>query len=133
MAETFRVEIVSADCMVWEGDALQITATTTEGEIGILARHIPLIATLAAGMAEVTTPDGNRIVAAVDGGFIAVTTDHTAIISPYARLAAGINADEARRELEELKVKLEAGDNSVSTKLAYNRALVQVKAADRLT
>ncbi len=131
MAEPFWVEIVSADRLVWEGEATQLIATTTEGQIGILAHHIPLIATLAPGTAEVTGADGNRHLVAVDGGFVSVTLTRTAIISPYAQLAGEIDIDQARRELRELQTKRDAGDNSVATELAYRRAMAQVKCVDR--
>ncbi len=131
MAEAFWVEIVSADRLVWEGEVTQLIATTTEGMIGILAHHIPLIATLAPGTAEVTATDGTRHLVAVDGGFVSVTLTRTAIISPYAQLAGEIDIDEARRELRELQAKREAGDNSVATQMAYRRAQAQVKCVDR--
>jgi len=130
MTATFWVEIVSADALVWEGEATQLTATTTEGEIGILAHHIPLISTLAPGTAEVTAADGTRHIVAVDGGFVSVTLTRTAIISPYAQLARDINVEEARRNLRELHDKRDGGDNSMATTMAYRRALAQVKAAD---
>ncbi|MCL2736913.1 MAG: F0F1 ATP synthase subunit epsilon [Propionibacteriaceae bacterium] len=130
MAETFWVEIVSADRLVWEGEASQLVATTTEGEIGILARHIPLIATLAPGRAEVTAADGTRHIVAVEGGFVSVTLTRTAIISPYAQMAGDINVAEARRALIDLAAQREAGDNTMATKQAYHRAQAQVKAAE---
>jgi len=131
MAETFWVEIVSADRLVWEGEATQLMATTTEGEIGILARHIPLIATLAPGTAEVTAADGTRHIIAADGGFLSVSPTRTAVISPYAQLAGDINVDEARRTMLDLESKRDAGDNSLATRQAYHRAVAQVKAAER--
>ncbi len=131
MAEPFWVEIVSADRLVWEGEATQLIATTTEGMIGILAHHIPLIATLAPGTAEVTATDGTRHVVAVDGGFVSVTLTRTAIISPYAQMAGEIDVEAARRELRELQTKREAGDNSITTTVAYRKALAQVKAGGR--
>jgi F-type H+-transporting ATPase subunit epsilon len=133
MAATFWVEIVSADALVWEGDATQLTATTTVGEIGILAHHIPLIATLAPGMAEVVDSEGGRHIIAVDGGFVSVTTTGTSIISPYAQLAADINVEEARRSLRQLTAKRDAGDNSAPTLTAIQRATAQLKAAERRT
>ena len=131
MAETFRVEIVSADSLVWEGEATQLMATTTEGEVGILAHHIPFIATLAPGTAEVTAADGTRHIIAADGGFVSVSLDCTAIISPYAQLAGDINVEEARRTMLDLQAKREAGDNSIATRQAFHRAVAQVKAAER--
>ncbi|MDR0487854.1 MAG: F0F1 ATP synthase subunit epsilon [Propionibacteriaceae bacterium] len=131
MAETFWVEVVSADKLVWEGEATQLTAMTTTGEVGILAHHIPLIATLAAGTAEIAASDGVRHIIAVDGGFVSVTTEMAAIISPYAALAHDIDVTEARRTLLNLEAKREAGDNSLATRSAYHRAMAQVKAAER--
>ncbi len=131
MSEPFWVEVVSADQMVWKGEATQLTAMTTGGMIGILAHHMPLLATLEAGTAEVTTTSGDREVIAVDGGFVSVTPDRTAIISPYAQVADQIDIDQARRDLRELQAKREAGDNSMPTLMAYRRALAQVKAVDR--
>ena len=131
MADTFRVEIVSADKLVWEGEASQLIAMTTEGEIGILAHHIPLIATLTTGTAEVTASDGIRHIIAVDGGFVSVTPDLVAVICPYAQLAGDINVDEARRTLLDLSAKRDAGDNSLTTTSGYKRAQAQIKAAER--
>jgi len=131
MAEVFNVEIIAADRLVWQGDATQLIATTTEGEIGILAHHIPMIAMLAAGTAEVTASDGMRHIVAVDGGFVSVTENGAAIISPYAQMAAEINVDEARRTLLELQAKRDAGDNSMTTQMAYRHSMAQVKAAER--
>jgi len=45
---------------VWEGEAISVVARTTEGDIGLLAHHEPMIAPLVASTAEVTTPDGRR-------------------------------------------------------------------------
>ena len=131
MAETFKVEVVSADRLVWEGEAIQLTAMTTTGEVGILAHHIPLIATLANGTAEVTASDGTRHIIAVDGGFVSVTADLAAIISPYAQLARDIDVSEVRRSLLDLEAQREAGDNSVATLVAVRRASTAIKAAER--
>jgi F-type H+-transporting ATPase subunit epsilon len=133
MAETFKVEIVSADRLVWEGEAIQLTATTIEGEVGILAHHIPLLANLAPGRAEVTDSEGTLHVIAVDGGFVSVTSDMAAIISPYAQMAGDIDAKAAQRALLDLSAKRDAGDNSVATLMAYKRATAQVKAAEKHT
>jgi F-type H+-transporting ATPase subunit epsilon len=131
MARSFQAEVVAADSMVWEGPAVQVVAMTTEGEIGVLADHIPLIATLAPGSAEVTTESGERKVVAVDGGFLSVSTSKVAIISPYARLVRELSLDEAEKELRQAQAVREAGDSSEATRRRIIRALAQVKAATR--
>lgn len=131
MADTFWVEVVAADRLVWTGEASQLLATTTEGDIGILAHHIPLIAALTVGTAEVTAADGTRHVVAVDGGFVSVTMTRTAIISPYAQLAADVDVDQARRQLIAAQARRDDGDNSIETLQAYKRAQAQIKAAEQ--
>ncbi|MDR1807181.1 MAG: F0F1 ATP synthase subunit epsilon [Propionibacteriaceae bacterium] len=129
MAESFPVDVVAADREVWIGRATQVIATTTEGEIGILAGHIPTIATLAPGSAEITTEDGGREVIAVDGGFLSVSATQVAIISPYAQLAQELSLPAAEKALRDAAAKREEGDNSLDTQRQFNRALAQVKAA----
>ncbi|MDR0990578.1 MAG: F0F1 ATP synthase subunit epsilon [Propionibacteriaceae bacterium] len=131
MAASFQVDVVAADRMVWTGQAVEIIAVTTDGEVGILAGHIPLIATLAPGSAEIMTDDGRREVVAVEGGFLSVGVDRTAIISPYAQLASELSVDQAQKDLREVQAAMDDGDNSIETLRRYHRATAQVKAATR--
>ncbi|MDR1386818.1 MAG: F0F1 ATP synthase subunit epsilon [Propionibacteriaceae bacterium] len=131
MAVSFAVEVVAADRLVWVGQAVQLIATTTEGEIGVLARHEPLIANLAAGVAEIKTDTGERVVVAVDGGFLSVSPQRTSIISPYVRLLDEIDLPRAEAALRAARAKLEAGDVSEQTMTDYHHAISQVKAATR--
>jgi F-type H+-transporting ATPase subunit epsilon len=132
MAETFPVDVVAADRRVWQGRAAQGVATTVTGEIGILAHHIPLIAALAPGRAEITVEDGRRLAVAVAGGFLSVAErGETAIISPYAQLADEISLSQAERDLRQVQRAREDGDLSLATERRYHRALAQVRAAAR--
>ncbi len=131
MAETFWVEVVAADRVVWEGDAVSVIARTTEGDIGIMAHHEPLIAPLVPCAAEVTTPSGSREIIAVEGGFLSMTLTRCAIIAPFARLAHEVTLAEAEAELRDAQKKLDAGDNSDETMRHFNRASAQIKAKAR--
>lgn len=128
MAQAFWVEIVAADRRVWEGEAISVVARTTEGDIGLLAHHEPMIAPLVASTAEVTTPDGRREVVVVDGGFLSVTPTRVALISPFAQLAHEISLDEAEHELRDAQRALESGDNSEEVQRHYRRAQAQIRA-----
>lgn len=89
MAEAHRlaVSVVSADQEVWTGEATQIVARTTEGEIGILAGHEPILAILAAGEVRVTTADGQVVRANAEDGFLSVQNDTVTIVAGTASLA----------------------------------------------
>lgn len=81
-----KVSLVSADQEVWSGEAKQIIARTTEGEIGILAGHEPLLAILAAGEVRVTLVEGNVISANAEDGFLSVENNNVTIVARNAAL-----------------------------------------------
>jgi F-type H+-transporting ATPase subunit epsilon len=85
MAE-LKVSVVSADREVWSGTAKQIVARTTEGEIGILPGHEPILAILAIGDVRVTTTSGELITAKADGGFLSVEHDTVTLLAGAAQL-----------------------------------------------
>ena len=85
MAE-LKVSVVSADQEVWSGTAKQIIARTTEGEIGILPGHEPLLAILAEGQVRVTGVDGQLVSANAADGFLSVENNNVTIVARYAEL-----------------------------------------------
>ena len=86
MAASLKVSLVSADQEVWSGEARQIVARTTEGEIGILAGHEPLLAILAAGEVRVTLLEGDVISANAEDGFLSVENNNVTIVARNASL-----------------------------------------------
>ena len=85
MAE-LKVSVVSADQEIWSGKAKQIIARTTEGEIGILPGHEPLLAILGKGEVRVTGVDGVVITANADDGFLSVEHDTVTVVARTAAL-----------------------------------------------
>lgn len=84
-----HVELVSVESKVWSGEATMVVARTTEGELGILAGHAPLLGQLAdPGMVRIKTGDGDRELAyTVNGGFLSVTTEGVSILAETAEPA----------------------------------------------
>jgi F-type H+-transporting ATPase subunit epsilon len=87
MAE-LTVSLVSADKAIWSGGARQVVARTTEGEIGILPGHVPILALLAPGEVRVTTPDGAVVSANTSEGFFSVERDNVTIVANTASLVS---------------------------------------------
>ena len=99
MAE-LHVELVSVEREIWRGEASSVTARTTEGEIGILPGHAPLLGQLAEGFTvEIVQADG-RVVAAVHGGFLSVTDNGVTILAEIAELAGDIDQARAQASLD---------------------------------
>ena len=90
MANTFPVEVVSVESKVWTGEAEMVVARTTEGELGVLAGHAPLLGQLKEpSRVRVKTPDGEEIAYDVAGGFLSVTYDMVTILAESAAPAEG--------------------------------------------
>jgi len=85
MAE-LKVSVVSADREVWSGVAKQVVARTTEGEIGILPDHEPLLGILSAGEVRITPTEGAVIIAQADNGFLSVENNTVTIVAGAAAL-----------------------------------------------
>lgn len=129
MADVLRVEVVSANGIAWEGEALSVIARTTEGDLGILPNHEPFLAALVPCAAEVLTADGNREVLALDGGFLSVADNRVSMLSQFAKVAREIDLSAAEHELAAAEKRLNAGDLDEETRQHYLRSQAQVRAA----
>jgi F-type H+-transporting ATPase subunit epsilon len=85
-AKSLQVSVVAADHEVWSGEARQIVARTTIGEIGILAGHEPVLGVLASGEVRVTLLDGSVVTASAEDGFLSVQNDTVTIVAGSATL-----------------------------------------------
>jgi F-type H+-transporting ATPase subunit epsilon len=88
MAE-LGVSLVSATREVWSGQASMVVARTTDGEIGILPGHEPLLAILGAGEVRVTKADGGKVVANAEDGFLSVENNTVTIVARNAEIVPG--------------------------------------------
>jgi F-type H+-transporting ATPase subunit epsilon len=132
VAEPMQVEVVSADRVVWSGESSNIIAKTTDGEIGILPGHSPVLAVLVPGAVVIFSDGGTgREVIAVDGGFISVSQGRVSILSEYARMSGEITVAQAERELAEAQQALDSGDGSEDDRKHFQRATAQLRAAQK--
>ncbi|WP_322409491.1 F0F1 ATP synthase subunit epsilon [Microbacterium invictum] len=81
-----KVSLVSADAEVWSGEASLVVAKTVEGEIGFMAGHEPVLAILAEGQVRITRPDGSKIIANAQDGFLSMEQDEVTIVAGNAAL-----------------------------------------------
>jgi F-type H+-transporting ATPase subunit epsilon len=125
---TFQLELVSADKVVWSGEATMVIARTLEGEVGIMANHAPLLGVLAPGVVEIRPEDGNALIAAVDGGFLSVAHNRISILAEQAALADTIDLGEAQSALEQAQ---QDSDDSDKAQRAIAAAEARVAAAER--
>ena len=83
-----QVSLVSADAEVWTGEASLVVAKTVEGEIGIMSGHEPILAILAEGQVRITQPDGSKVLANAQDGFLSMEGNQLTIVAGNAALIA---------------------------------------------
>ncbi|MFI9406786.1 F0F1 ATP synthase subunit epsilon [Nocardia sp. NPDC052316] len=94
------VDLVAVERRLWAGQATFVSAQTTEGQIGIMPGHEPLLGQLVeGGTVAIVSTDGERIVAAVHGGFFSVTASTVRILAESAEFADEVDVEAARRVL----------------------------------
>ena len=96
---TLHVALVVPDRELWSGDATNVIAKTTEGDIGVLTGHSPVFGVLAEGSLVEIINDETRVRAAVSGGFLSVADDKVSILAAQAQLGGEVNVEQARQEL----------------------------------
>src|SRR5215216_6757885 len=104
---TFDLSLVTPEGTAFEGEAQMIIVPGAAGEIGVLARHAPLIAMLKAGSTRIHVGNGEVIEFATGPGFFKVEQDRALALVDDAVDARKIDADRARAQLDEAKAELE--------------------------
>ena len=123
-----HVELVAADRTVWSGSATMVIARTTEGDVGVLRGHAPMLSLLTDAVVEIVRDDeGEVIIAAADGGFLSVAGDRVSILSEHVVLSEDIDIDEARAELETARGLLPADE----AERRLRRAEARIRAVEK--
>lgn len=125
---TFKLEVITPLKKVLEKEVERVILRTSEGDMGILAKHAPLVAELAVGEMKIKTEGGEERFF-VAGGFLEISKDRTLVLADEAINVNDIDVEVARKEAELAKQKLaklkEDRDIAVTQK-ALESALTKV-------
>ncbi len=129
------VQILTPEGVVHHGVAAMVIAPSVGGEVGILPRHVPLIAALQPGRTRVKMLDDTEVVMATTEGYIAVEEDQVLIMVEQAELAGDIDRGRAELALSSAQEALAAaGDDSAAqdaANAAIRRAENRLKVVDK--
>jgi len=88
VASQLQVEVVAVEEKVWSGEAEMLVARTTEGELGVLPGHAPLLGQLAEpSQVRVKLASGEEIAYDVAGGFLSITDEGVTVLAESAEQA----------------------------------------------
>lgn len=124
----FNIEIITPDRVFYTGEASMIEFNTTEGEIGVYPKHIPLTTVLAPGV--VTIYEAEQVVrAAVYSGFAEILSDKVTLLAEIAEWPDEIDterAEAARRRAEERLANKTEDIDVKRAQFALRKALVRI-------
>jgi F-type H+-transporting ATPase subunit epsilon len=128
------LDIVTPEKLAYSGEVDSVQLPGSEGELGVLPHHAPLIATLGAGELRIRKGSTEETFA-VFGGFLQVLPDKVVVMAESADLASEIDlerAQEARREAERaLESGAHEGADLAAARATLQQALLRVRVAER--
>lgn len=135
--KTMQANVVTPDGSVYEGQIEMVTVKTTEGSLGIMANHLPLVAALTIGAIRLKSEKEVQLVA-VGGGFMEVRPDVVTILAESAELPSDIDIARARAAKERAERRLEQAKKEnvdfkraeLALKRAVNRLYVATGGAE---
>lgn len=133
MADMFKLRIVTPDRVFYDGEAGMVELTTTEGDIGVYANHIPATAIVAPGVLKIHEENGVRK-ASLMAGFVEILQNQVTIMAEVAEWPEDIDvkrAEEARIRAERRLKDRYPGTDVMRAELALKRAIVRLETKSR--
>lgn len=129
-----HLEIVTPERVAYKDDVDMVICPGSEGELGILPHHAPLLSTLGFGELKIRK-GGQEEYFAIAGGFVQVRPDKVVVMAETADMASEIDLDAAQAARHEAERALEEGFSEPAdlarARVAMERALLRIRVAER--
>lgn len=131
--KTFNLQIISPTRVFYDDQVDMVEMKTSEGEIGVLAGHIPLTAILEPGILRIRKADGDRE-AALHDGFVQIQKDKVTILAESCEWPDEIDVNRAEEAKARAERRLKSGEKEVDmlrAELALKKALIRIDIAGK--
>ena len=129
-----QLEIVTPEKLAYQGEVDSVQLPGSEGELGVLPHHAPLVSTLGAGELRLRK-GGEEEFFAIVGGFLQVLPDKVVVMAETADMASEIDLEKAREARREAERALEAapheGPDLAAARAQLQTALLRIRVAER--
>lgn len=129
----FDLEIITPDRVFWKGGASMLEFNTTEGQVGVYKRHIPMTMILQPGVMQIHTEDGIKE-AAVHAGFVEILPEKITVMAEVAEWPEEIDINRAKEAEARAQRRLQTHDPRIDTsraEIALKRAIVRLEVAKK--
>lgn len=131
--KTFNLQIISPTRIFFDGDVNMVEMKTTEGEIGVLAGHIPLTVILEPGILRIKQEEGTKE-AALHDGFVEIRKDKVTVLAESCEWPDEIDVERAEEAKERAQNRIKSGRKDVDmlrAELALKKALTRIDLAGK--
>lgn len=131
--KVFNLQIISPTRIFFDGDATMVEMKTSEGEIGVLAGHIPLTAILTPGVVKIHQEKGTKE-AALHDGFVEIRKDRVTVLAESCEWPDEIDVERAEEAKERAENRIKSGRKDVDmlrAELALKKALTRIDLAGK--
>ena len=131
--DKFLLKIMCPDHVFYEGESTMVEFTTTMGNVGIYANHVPMVAMLAPGKLSIHSEDGSLKECALHSGFVEILQDKVTILAESCEHSDEIDIQRAKEAAERARQRLSGKDeiDIARAELALRRALVRLDVAGK--
>lgn len=128
MAELMKLQVICPDRIFYEGEVSMVELNTTEGEIGVYPRHIPLTCIIAPGILTITEGSGLKN-AALHSGFVQILPDKVTIMAEVAEWPEEIDLNRAEAAKGRAEERIRGKDSKTDmarAETALQRAVARI-------
>lgn len=134
MGTAVRLKIVTPERVVYDNEVDMVVARGTEGEMGILYDHMPIVTPLKVSIMKIKKDNKFYPVAISGGGFLEVQPELVTVLADSAELPEEIDLERAKAAKQRAEERLASKGDSIDEKrsnIALQRALTRIRAAEK--
>ncbi|MBO1271764.1 MULTISPECIES: F0F1 ATP synthase subunit epsilon [Shewanella] len=134
-AMTVQLDIVSAESKIYSGLVASLQVTGSEGELGVMPGHTPLLTNIKPGMARIVKQNGSEEVFYLSGGILEVQPSSVSVLADVVMRADEIDeqaAVEAKRRAEAVMAKAGADFDYAAAAIELAKAIAQLRVVETI-
>ena len=133
MSDKIHLKVITHEKIVFEDDIDELYVQATDGRMGILKNHIPVIATLGIGITKVVKNNEDQCIATM-GGILQFAHNKATILTDIAELECDIDLARARHAKERAEARIKAHDEAINitrAQIALSKAVARISIKEK--
>ena len=133
MSDKIHLKVITHEKIVYENDIDELYIQTTDGRMGILKNHVPIISTLGIGVTKAIVDKKEECIATM-GGILQFAHNKATILTDIAELECDIDVARAKHAKERAEARMKAHDETLDmarAKMALAKAIARISTKEK--